>query len=327
MLYNAHMANLSNVALFSLTANPKLAGEVANELSLPLSRSEVTHFADGEVLARPLDNVRGKTVYVIQSTSTPVAERLMELLIFIDGLRNAKAREINLVIPYYGFSRQDRVARSGEPITAKLVANLLETVGISRVVTMDLHTPQIQGFFSCPVDDLSPTSLFGEYYRKLLKEKGIKSEDCCVVSPDHGSTHRARDLASEIPNSNMAIIDKRRPAPNVAEVVNVVGNVQGRHCIIVDDIIDTAGTTIASVEALYRHGAKTVFVGGTHGVFSNDALTQLLHDKVGDLVVTNSIERDVAPYASVISIAPMIAGIIRANEEGLPVPDSWMAFY
>ena len=321
------MNNLANVTLFYLTANPSLAKEVADNLGIPLSESEFTHFADGEVLARPLSNVRGKTVYVIQSTATPVSERLMELLIFIDGLRNAKAKEINLVIPYYGFCRQDRVARSGEPITAKLVAKLLETVGVNRIITVDLHTPQIQGFFSCPVDDLSPISLFGEYYRNLIVKKGIKSEDCCVASPDHGSTHRARDLASEIANSNLAIIDKRRPAPNVAEVVNVVGNVKGKHCIIVDDIIDTAGTVLASVDALYRHGAASVFVGGTHGIFSHDALSRIKEGRVGDLVVTNSIERSYDSWVSVISIAPMIAGVIKASEEGLPVPDSWMAFY
>ncbi len=321
------MSNLDNVTLFSLTANRSLAQEVADILNIPLSKSEVTHFADGEVLARPLSNVRGKTVYVVQSTASPVSERLMELLIFIDGLRNAKAKEINLVIPYYGFSRQDRVARSGEPITAKLVANLLETVGVNRIITMDLHTPQIQGFFSCPVDDLSPICLFGEYYRNLLSKKGLRTEDCCVVSPDHGSAHRARDLASEIPNSNMAIIDKRRPAPNVAEVINVVGEVKGKHCIIVDDIIDTAGTVLASASALYEKGAKSVYIGGTHGVFSQNALQKLHEGRIDDIVVTNSIERTYPDDVSVISIAPMIAGVIKATENGETVPDSWMAFY
>lgn len=321
------MSSLGNVTLFSLTANPVLAKEVAGELGIPLSESEVAHFADGEVLARPISNVRGKTVYVIQSTSTPVSERLMELLIFVDGLRHAKAKEINLVIPYYGFSRQDRVARSGEPITAKLVANLLATVGVNRIITMDLHTPQIQGFFACPVDDLSPNALFGEYYRNLIAKKGFRSEDCCVVSPDHGSTHRARDLASEIPNSNMAIIDKRRPAPNVAEVVNVVGDVKGKHCIIIDDIIDTAGSILASAEALMKHGALDIYIGGTHGIFSGEALSKIKAAPISDIVVTNSIERPSNEGINSISIAPMIAGVIKATEEGRPVPDSWMAFY
>jgi ribose-phosphate pyrophosphokinase len=318
--------NSSDVLLFKLTSSPLLAGEVASLLKVDLSRSEVDHFADGEALARPLDSVRGKVVYIIQSTSTPVSERLMELLIFIDGLRNAKAEEINLVVPYYGFSRQDRIARNGEPITAKLVANLLETVGINRIITMDLHTPQIQGFFSCPVDDLSPTSLFGEYYRKKLTKMGIKTDKVTVVSPDHGSIHRARDLASELPNSKLAIIDKRRPAPNVAEVVNVVGDVKGQTCIIIDDIIDTAGTVLACTDALLSHGAKQVLVGGTHGVFSGDAAQKLLASPLKDIVITNSIERDIKGI-NVISIAPMIAGVIKASEQGTEVPDSWMDFY
>lgn len=316
----------NNVVLYKLTANPILAQEVSDILEIPLGESRVTHFADGEVLARSPDSVRGKTVYVIQSTATPVSERLMELLIFIDGLRNAKAKEINLVVPYYGFCRQDRIARAGEPITAKLVADLLETVGINRIITMDLHTPQIQGFFSCPVDDLSAIPLFGEYYRKKLSDQGISSKDVAVVSPDHGSIHRARDLASELPDSSIAIIDKRRPAPNTAEVVNVVGEVRGKTCIIIDDIIDTAGTILASAEALMSHGAKEVYVGGTHAVFSNGAGEKLLESPIKDIVVTNSIEHEIDGI-HVISIAPMIASLIEASEEGNAVPDSWMAFY
>lgn len=328
--HNAAMqeeALLKDIVLFRLTSSPLLAKEVADILSLPLGECEVRHFADGEVMARPITNVRGKKVYVIQSTSTPVAERLMELLIFIDGLRNAKAKEVNLVIPYYGFCRQDRIARSGEPITAKLVADLLETVGVNRVITMDLHTPQTQGFFSCPVDDLSPISLFGEYYRAKLKEMGIPTSEVTVVSPDHGSIHRARDLASELPDSSLSIIDKRRPAPNEAEVINVVGEVEGKTCIIIDDIIDTAGTVLASADTLRAHGAKGLLVGGTHGILSGESEERLRTVSfIQDLCLTNSIERDI-PWVSRISIAPMIAGVIRASETGLPVPDDWMAFY
>ncbi len=316
----------SDVLLFKLTANPILAAQIAKNLGLKLSPSEVDHFADGEALARPLCSVRGKTVYIIQSTATPVSERLMELLIFIDGLRNAKAEEINLVIPYYGFCRQDRIARAGEPITAKLVANLLETVGVNRIITMDLHTPQIQGFFSCPVDDLSPTSLFGAYYREKLGKMGVDTKDVCVVSPDHGSIHRARDLASELPDSGLAVIDKRRPAPNKAEVINVVGDVKGKVCIIIDDIIDTAGTVLSCADSLFARGATDVLAGATHGVFSAGAAEKLSHSKLKDIVITNSIERNV-PGINVISIAPMIAGVIKATETGTSVPDAWMDFY
>jgi ribose-phosphate pyrophosphokinase len=316
----------NDVMLFKLTANPVLAQEVADILGVPLAKSEVDHFADGEALARPLESVRGKVVYIIQSTDTPVSERLMELLIFINGLQNAKAKEINLVCPYYGFCRQDRIARSGEPISAKLVANLLDTVGVNRIITMDLHTPQIQGFFSCPVDDLAPTCLFGEYYRKKMKELKVPTTNVTVVSPDHGSIHRARDLASELPDSRLAVIDKRRPAPNTAEVVNVIGDVKGQTCIIIDDIIDTAGTVLACTNALFAHGAKDVFVGGTHGVLSLDAASKLKNSRIKDVVTTNSIEKNI-PGISTISIAPMIAGVIKATEEGTAVPDSWMDFY
>lgn len=316
----------NNVLLYSLTANPGLSKEVADILGLPLQQAQVSHFADGEVMARTSNNVRNKKIYIIQSTATPVAERLMELLVFIDALKKAKAKEINLVIPYYGFCRQDRIAKRGEPITAKLVATILETVGVSRIMTMDLHTPQITGFFSVPVDNLSPIPLFGQYYRQKLEEIHVKTKDVVVVSPDHGSIHRARDLASEIPDSQLGIIDKRRPAPNTAEVVNVVGEVKGKTCVMIDDIIDTGGTVLASVAALYEHGAKAVLVGGTHGIFSKQSSIELLESRIFDLVVTNSIESEI-PGVHTISIAPMIARLIEVSEDGGDIPDSWMAFY
>lgn len=318
---------MENVKIFSLTANPLLAKEVCSILGIKQGISEVTHFSDGEVMARSPESVRGNIVYVIQSTATPAAERLMELLVFIDGIRNAKAKEINLVIPYYGFCRQDRVARPGEPITAKLVADLLDTVGVSRVITMDLHTPQTQGFFSCPVDDLSSIPLFGDYFRKEFSRLGIDTQDVVVVSPDHGSIHRARDLASELPNSEIAIIDKRRPAPNVAEVMNVVGEVRGKHCLIVDDIIDTAGTVFACSNAIVERGALDVRVVGTHAVFSPGSEDLLSKSPIVDMVVTNSIEHPSLKGVTVLSIASMIAGVIKASVEGKAVPDSWMSFY
>lgn len=318
--------NLSNVSLFSLSASRGLAEEIAEKLGLPISKSEVAHFTDGEVMARPLDHVRGKKVYVVQSTSAPVSEHLMELMVFLDGLKNASAKEINIIIPYYGYCRQDRMARLGEPITARLVADLLHTAGATKVITVDLHTPQIQGFFSCPVDDLSPISLFGEYYREKLGEWGIKSSEITVVSPDHGSIHRARDLASELPDSSIAIIDKRRPAPNKAEVVNLVGDIKGRTCILVDDIVDTAGTILSSVEALKERGAKNVALCFTHAVLSDRADKRLKEHGLLDIVTTNSIE---GPHEgiAVISLAKMISELIVANETGGEVPSSYLAFY
>lgn len=315
-----------SVVLFKLTSSPKLAQQVADLLKLPLGKSEVNHFADGEFLARATESVRGKTCYVIQSTCNPGAERLLETLIFVDALRNAKAKEINLVVPYFGFSRQDRIARAGEPITARLVADMIDTVGVNRVITVDLHTQQIQGFFSCPVDDISVVPLFGDYYRKKLAALQIKTEDVVVVSPDHGSIHRARDLATELPNSGLAIIDKRRPAPNVAEVVSVVGEVKDKNCIILDDIIDTGGTALGCAEALKARGAKQVMLAGTHAIFSGDCVKKLQGGHFKDIVVTNSIEQN-SEGVNVISLAPMIAEVIKATEEGRSIPDSWMSFY
>jgi ribose-phosphate pyrophosphokinase len=312
-----------SVVLFKLTSSPKLAQEVADLLHLPLGKSEVNHFADGEFLARATESVRGKTCYVIQSTCNPGSERLLETLIFVDALRNAKAKEINLVVPYFGFSRQDRIARAGEPITARLVADMIDTVGVNRVITVDLHTQQIQGFFSCPVDDISVVPLFGDYYRKKLASLKIKTEDVVVVSPDHGSIHRARDLATELPNSGLAIIDKRRPAPNVAEVVSVVGDVSNKTCIILDDIIDTGGTALGCAEALRARGAKQVMLAGTHAIFSGNCVKKLESAHLSDIVVTNSIEQN-SEGVNVISLAPMIAEVIKATEEGRSVPDSRM---
>ncbi len=316
----------TKTAIFGLSANPALSKEVSELVGLPLGKRKISRFSDGEVMCRIEDSVRGKKVYIIQSTSYPGADRLMELLVFIDALRKGKAKEVNLVIPYYGFCRQDRIAKRGEPITAKMVASLLETVGVDRLITMDFHTPQIQGFFSVPVDDLSPIPLFGQYYRAKLAEIGVKTSDVVVVSPDHGSIHRARDLASELPDCSLAIIDKRRPAPNAAEVVNVVGDIAGKTCVMIDDIIDTGGTVLACIDALYERGAKEVLVGGTHGVFSGDTSKLFSSKKIKDIVVTNTIEHDI-PGLSVISIADMIAGAIKASEDGGDIPDSWMAFY
>ncbi len=315
----------NNIAIFKLTSNPQLAEQVAERLGIELGTSYVKEFADGELMARTPDNVRGKNVYIIQSTCRPATEKLMELLIFIDGIRNAKANTINLVIPYYGFARQDRIAKAGEPITAKLVADLLGTVGVNRIITLDLHTPQIQGFFSCPVDDLSPIPLFGQYFRDYLSNNGINTSDVVVVSPDHGSLHRARDLASEIPDSTIAVIDKRRPAPNVAEAVNIVGDVKGKYCIIIDDIIDTAGTLAASSDMLMSNGAKSIMVACTHAVLSKGSEQVLAKPCISKVVSTNSIEQK-HDKLEVLSVADMIAGVIRASEEGTKVPDSWMAF-
>lgn len=317
---------MKNIVLFSLTANPKLTKEIAGILGIEEGKAEVKHFADGEIMARPLESVRGKDIYIIQSTSYPSSDRIMELLIFMDALSNAAAKDINLVIPYFGYCRQDRIARYNEPISARMVAKLFSYMGVTRVITLDLHTPQVAGFFGCPVDALTSIPLFGSYYQKKLKELKIKGKDVVIVSPDHGSAHRARDLATLIPDSTIAIIDKRRPEPNLAEVTNIIGEVNGKICIIVDDIVDTAGTVIASTKKLFEVGAKGVLIGATHGVFSKDALKKLNSLKLLDLVTTNSIEIS-SNGLNVISIGPMIAEVIKDTEEGLPINEDYLSYY
>lgn len=319
---------MDKLLLFSLTSNKKLAKEVADILKIKLGKVSIEHFADGEVMVRSLENVRGKSIYIIQSTVNPVNERLMELLLFIDSLRNGFAKEITLVIPYMGYARQDRMAKIGEPISARLVADLFNVVGVDHMITIDLHTPQIQGFFDCPVDALSSIPLFANYYRTYLKERKISTRDIVVVSPDHGSAHRARDLASYLPFSSIAIIDKRRPSMNKAEVISVVGDVKNKYAIIIDDIIDTAGTIDAAYKALLKDGAKEIMVAATHGLFSKNALEILNKEKFSDIVISNSIERkEKNNVYHVLSIGPLVAEVISKSEKGEPLDEKNLAFF
>jgi ribose-phosphate pyrophosphokinase len=317
---------LEKIILFNLSSNPELVRKIANLLRLSVGHVELMHFSDGEVMARSLDSVRGKSVYIIQSTSSPASERLMELLVFIDGIKKASAKDINVIIPYYGYSRQDRIARPREPISARLVADLLQTVGVSHLITVDLHTPQIQGFFSCPVDNLSTIHLFAKYYTKKLKQLKIDPSEVVVVSPDHGSAHRGRDLATALPNSQLAIVDKRRPSPNEAEVVNIVGDVQGKTCIIIDDIIDTGGTIVASANELYAKGAREILVAASHGVFSRNNVEAMKNAGISDIVVTDSIEKSI-PGVNVITISEVLSHVITHNESGTSLPPEYLAFY
>jgi len=240
--------------IFSLNSNRSLSQEIAKEIGLELGKCSVSQFSDGEIQINIEESIRGCDVYVIQSTSEPVNKNLMELLIMIDALKRASAKTINIVMPYYGYARQDRKARAREPITAKLVANLIETAGATRVITLDLHAPQIQGFFDIPIDHLMGVPILADYF----KEKEMDNNDLVIVSPDHGGVTRARRLADRL-KAPIAIIDKRRPRPNVAEVMNIVGNVEGKTAILIDDIIDTAGTITLAVNALIESGAKEVY--------------------------------------------------------------------
>ena len=314
---------LDKTVVFSLTANNGLAEEICQKLGLDLGKCEVHHFADGEILVNALHSVRGKNVYIVQSTCAPVTERLMEILVFADSLRRASAHEINVVIPYFGYARQDRKAKAREPITARLVADLLTTAGVNRVITCDLHAAQIQGFFSVPVDDLSCQPILGMYFRDKLKD--IENmDDVVVVSPDHGGAVRARKFANSIHASNIAIIDKRRPKPNVAEVMNIIGDVKGKIAIMVDDMIDTGGTIIAGANALRAAGATKVYATCTHAVFSKNCIERINSEApFEEVIVTNTIERDYDQYENnrihAISVADLLAKVIEHVELGMAV--------
>lgn len=302
-----------NLKVFSLNSNVPLAMEIAKVIGVELGKSSVTRFSDGEIQINIEESIRGCDVYVIQSTSSPVNENIMELLIMIDALKRASAKTINIVMPYYGYARQDRKARSREPITAKLVANLLETAGATRVLCLDLHAPQIQGFFDIPIDHLMGVPILADYFSN--KEL---TGDIVVVSPDHGGVTRARKMAERL-KAPIAIIDKRRPRPNVAEVMNIVGNIDGKVAILIDDIIDTAGTITLAANALVENGAKEVYACCTHPVLSGPAIERIQNSKIKELVVTNSIslpeEKKIEKIMN-LSVAPLIGeAIIRIHEE------------
>ncbi|WP_054951054.1 ribose-phosphate diphosphokinase [Numidum massiliense] len=298
--------------LFSCNSNQQLAQEIADHIGVSLGDGSVTAFSDGETRVTVNESVRGGDVYVIQSTCAPVNQHLMELLVMVDALKRASAKTINVVIPYYGYARQDRKARARDPITAKLVANLIETAGADRMITMDLHATQIQGFFDIPVDQLLGVPILAEYFRNK------QLQDVVVVSPDHGGVTRARRLADHL-KAPLAIIDKRRPQPNVAEVMNIVGDVRGRTAIIIDDIIDTAGTMTLAANALIDHGALDVYACGTHSVLSGPAIERLKNSRIRELVITNTIPLPAHKQLDnvhTLSVAPLIGeAIIRVHEE------------
>lgn len=303
--------------LFTLNSNRELAEEIAQHINVPLGKCTVTTFSDGETQINIEESVRGCSVYIVQSTSDPVNENIMELLILIDALKRASAKTINIVIPYYGYARQDRKARSREPITSKLVANLIETTGADRVLTLDLHAPQIQGFFDIPIDHLQGVPLLSEYFM----QKDIK--DPIIVSPDHGGVVRARRMADRL-KAPIGIIDKRRPKPNVAEVMNIIGEIEGKTAIIVDDIIDTAGTMQLAADALVEKGAKEVYACATHPVLSGPALDRIENSQIRELVVTNTIylpeEKKIAKLTQ-LSVAKLLGEAIMRihNNESVSI--------
>lgn len=298
--------------IFAGNANPELAKEICQYLGVAMGRSQVIRFSDGEIRVKVDESVRGSDAFIIQPTSTPVNEHLMEMLIMADALRRASARRITAVIPYYGYARQDRKTRARDPITAKLVANILTASGCRRMITMDLHAGQIQGFFDIPVDHLPAVPILAGYFQQNLKD------DVVVVSPDIGGVTRARDLAERI-GAPLAIIDKRRPEPNVAEVTNIIGSIKGKAVIMIDDIIDTAGTITKGSAALMERGAKEIYVCGTHAVLSGPAIQRLEESVIKEVVFTNTIPlppEKMIDKIKVLSVAPLLGeAIIRIHED------------
>ncbi len=302
--------------IFALNSNRPLAQKIADEVGVELGKLSVDRFSDGEIQINIEESVRGDNVYVIQSTSAPVNDNLMELMIMIDALRRASANTINVVLPYYGYARQDRKARSREPITAKLVANMLQNSGVTRIVALDLHAAQIQGFFDIPVDHLMGAPLLADYFIN----EGVAT-NAVVVSPDHGGVTRARALA-EFLKAPIAIIDKRRPRPNVAKIMNIIGDVKGKKCIMIDDMIDTAGTISKGAQALMDAGAEEVYASATHAVLSGPAIERLDNSPLKQVVVTDSIqlpdEKQIDKIVQV-SVAPLIGAAIKRINENRPV--------
>ena len=309
---------MEKTLVFALSSSIELAKEIVAELGLPLGECEVKHFADGEIMVELGQSVRGKHVYIVQSTCNPVSTNLMEVLIAIDACKRASAAHITVIMPYFGYARQDHKARPRQPITSKLVASLLETAGANRVITMELHATQIQGFFDIPADDISAMSIIGNYFRSL------DLENIVVVSPDHGGVTRARKLA-EMLHAPLAIIDKRRPKPNVAEAMNLIGEVDGKTAILVDDIVDTAGTLVSGIQMLRDKGAKAIYACCVHAVLSDPAIERLQAADLAGFICTNTIDQSekLKRYdrMKVLSVGPVLGGVIRAMEHDRPVSE------
>ena len=289
--------------VFTGNSHPELAEEIASIMGKPLGKATVDKFSDGEISVNLWETVRGTDCYIVQSTCDPVNDNLMELLIMIDAMKRASAGRINAVIPYYGYARQDRKAKARDPITAKLVADLLVAAGADRVVTMDLHAAQIQGYFDIPVDHLVGMPILSKYFMA----KGL--EDVVIVSPDHGSVTRARNMAQPL-NAPIAIVDKRRPEPNKSEIMNIIGDIEGKNCILVDDMIDTAGTITNAANALKDLGAVSVRACATHAVLSGPAIERIENSAIEELVLLNTLpipEEKRIEKMRIVSVAPLFA--------------------
>lgn len=302
----------SDLKLFTCNAHPELAKEITELMGIKSGKSTVNKFSDGEIQVSIWESVRDCDVYIVQPTCAPVNDNLMELLIMIDALKRASAGRINAVIPYYGYARQDRKAKARDPITAKLVANLIQAAGADRVISMDLHANQIQGYFDIPVDHLLGLPILTKYFREK------KLEDVVVVSPDHGSVTRARNMAERL-DAPIAIVDKRRPEPNKSEIMNIIGDINGKNCILLDDMIDTAGTICNAANALIELGAKGVYACATHGVLSGPAVDRLKKSPIQELVLLNTLpipDEKKIDKMKFLSVGPIFSEVITRVYKG-----------
>lgn len=298
---------MNKTIVFSLSSNKYTAKQVVKAIDGILGEISIDHFADGEVLVKTLTDVKGSDVVIIESTAKRAHIRLFELLLLIDSIKRSGARSIKLYIPYFGYSRQERVSWINEPVSCEVVAKILDTANVDEILTFDLHHPDIKDFFKTPFRSLKTTDLFANYYLNYLKTHNIDLDDVVVVSPDHGANERSTSLANELPGSKTVILTKRRPEPNLAEHLEVnVEAVEGKTCIIIDDIIDTAGTIISAVKLLKSSGAKHVLIGASHGVFSRDSVQRLIASGADDVVVTNTIEKRLPKAIKVLDISRLI---------------------
>jgi ribose-phosphate pyrophosphokinase len=309
-----------DLLLLSGTANPELSERIAREINMPLAEMQVTRFADGEFDVKITESVRGKDVFVVQPTCHPVSDNLVQLFIILDALRRASASRVNAVMPYYGYARKEKKTQARDPISAKLMANIIELAGANRVITVDLHAEAIQGFFDIPVDALTASKILARHARER------HGNDVVVVSPDTGGTARARGLARLL-DAPIAIIDKRRPRDDDVEILNVIGDVEGKPCVVIDDLISTGSTLIGAAKALRANGAVSVDVVATHGVLSNGALQRLHAAPIDEICITDTIPLhdghsfDDAPKLRVLSVAPLIAEAIVRVHEGRSVSE------
>ena len=318
------IAYSENIRIFCGNSNPKFAETICEELGIPMGKAVVKHFADGEASVSLEETVRGADVFLVQSTCKPVNDHLMELLVMIDACRRASAGRITAVIPYFGYARQDRKAKSRDPISAKLVANMLTASGADRILTMDLHAPQIQGFFDIPLDHLLGNVSFVEYYLNKFPETEFNHDDFVVVSPDVGSVGRARNFAAKV-HMGLAIVDKRRPKANVSEVMNIIGDVRDKTCILYDDMVDTAGSLCNAARALIDvGGAKEVYACATHGVLSGPAYERLEESPIKEMLFLNTIpETGNTPSGKIkfLDVAPVFARAINHIHGGTSIAD------